>query len=161
MRTKEQIIMSNEDNNIIDLKIQAKSTAPKPRPLPESKNKVLPLNKEMLPNRLLKYTKYVSERMQCPHDFIVVSSLCSLASLLGNSVLVKTQNNSDWGEVPTLWGMLIGNSSFKKSPALKSALSPIHKIEKQMFQKFENDLEQYEAEKISFDLRMQVEKKNR
>ena len=82
----------------------------------------MPFDYDMLPVELQPFVKDVANRLQCPPDFIAVSVLCSLASLLGNQAAIKPKVNDDWLIYPTLWGMLIAPPSAKKTPALKQSL---------------------------------------
>lgn len=136
----------------------AKTLKNQPRPLPEYKLRVLPFDYNMIPDALVRYIKNTSDRIQCAPDFIAVSVLCSLASLLGNQAVVKPKVKDNWWVYPTLWGMLIGNPSAKKSPAYKTALKPLYAIEKKMRQEYAQDLMQYKAEKTMHNLEKDMAK---
>lgn len=98
-------------------------------PLRSNLEPVLRFVPEMLPAQLSDYVIDVAERQNSNPDFVAVSALCGLASLIGNSIRIAPKQNDDWVIVPNLWGAIVGAPSAMKSPAMKSALAPIYKIE--------------------------------
>jgi len=72
----------------------------------------------------------ISDRMQCPIDYVAASSIVALGSLIGArcSIHPKRQDGN-WFIVPNLWGAIIGKPSTLKSPALADVLRPIRRLE--------------------------------
>jgi len=99
-----------------------------PIPLPK-KAPVLPFHYEMLPEKLQPWIKDIAERMDCPPDFVAVSAMVAISSLIGCKAVIRPKRNDDWEIRPNLWGMLVGRPSTMKSPALQKAISPIRKLQ--------------------------------
>ena len=142
MNTKQP---TKQKDNVLELKNQVKPQQPKP--LPSGKKEVMPFDYDMLPSELQPFVKDVANRLQCPPDFIAVSVLCSLASLLGNQAAIKPKVNDDWLIYPTLWGMFIAPPSAKKTPALKQSLLPMMEIEKQLQREHKETLKSHAIDK--------------
>lgn len=130
----------------------------KPIDLPNSLPDVLPFNPEMLPAPLKNYITDIANRQQCPIDFVAVSAICGLAALLGRKALISPKQNDNWVVTPNIWGTLIGRPSAMKSPAMKAALQPLHKIEKTAAIKHKEAIAEYELSKEFAEVNMQAAK---
>lgn len=101
----------------------------------------------MLPQAINGYVIDVAERQQCPIDFVAVSSICSLATLLGRKAIICPKQKDDWEITPNLWGALIGRPSAMKSPAMKAALYPLYELEKKAAKDYEEAHEEFLLDK--------------
>jgi Protein of unknown function (DUF3987) len=63
-------------------------------------------------------------------DFVGVPAIVALGAVLGRKVAIRPQRQSDWTEVPNLWGCIVGRPGMMKSPAMGEALKPLHWLEK-------------------------------
>lgn len=143
----------NMEDTQINLESKVISMIEPPEPLPNNKKAVKPFDYDMLPDEIKAYVQDVSTRLQCPPDFIAVSVLCSLASLLGNQAVVKPKVKDNWTVYPTLWGMIIAPPSAKKSPALKQSLTPMMAIEKELRQNHSKVIMEHTAEKNLWEMK--------
>ena len=50
----------------------------------------------------------IAERMQCPPEFIAVTAVAALGAVLGRRIGVRPQKHTDWVEVSSFWGCVIG-----------------------------------------------------
>jgi putative DNA primase/helicase len=91
--------------------------------------------------------------MQCPPDYIGVSAMIGAASLIGPRITIRPLQNSDWTEAANLYGMIVGRPGFMKSPAMKTALAPIHRLDKAARERHADAMLRFEAVQI-------VKKKN-
>ncbi len=107
---------------------------------------VEPFNPLQLPMPFMDYIYNVSERQQAPIDFIAVSALCGLSAVIGNGVRIAPKQHDDWTIVPNLWGALIGQSSTYKTPAMKAALAPITRLQKEWYKEWLKQKERQEIE---------------
>ena len=89
---------------------------PDPVPLPANLLPVAPFDYEMLPENMRPWVKDVAERMQCPSDYVGVTVMAALGSLIGRKVAVRPKLEDDWSVVPNVWGLLIGPPGIMKSP---------------------------------------------
>ena len=81
---------------------------PDPVPLPHSLLPVAPFDYEMLPEKVRPWVKDVCERMQCPPDFVGVSVMAALGSVIGRKVTVRPQRNDDWSVTANQWALCVG-----------------------------------------------------
>jgi hypothetical protein len=111
-----------------------------PTPIVSRLPAVEPFIPQLLPSVLGDYVMDVADRQQAPPDFAAVASICGLAAVLGNKVLIRPKQHDDWAVTPNLWGAIIGRPSAMKSPAMRSALAPVHAIQDQMREAWEGGL---------------------
>src|SRR6516225_1315683 len=129
---------------------------PKPKALPSNLAKVAQFDTEFLPPKLAPWVADISERLQCPPDYVAVTVLTALGSLIGRRVGIKPQQKTDWIEVPNVWGMFIGRPGMLKSPAMGEALKPLHHLEAKAVKDYEVARRAYEADIEAFNLRKSV-----
>ena len=76
---------------------------PEPKPLPNGLPKVDAFEYEFLPDRFAPWALDVSNRLQCPPDYVAVAVMTALGSVIGRRVGIKPQAKTDWTEIPNLW----------------------------------------------------------
>ena len=136
--------------------IAAKLDWPEPRPLPNGLPKVDAFAYEFLPDRLAPWALDVSNRLQCPPDYVGVAVITALGSVIGRRAGIKPQAKTDWTEIPNLWGMFIGRPGMLKSPAMTEALKHIHHLEAEAAKENEIAAQAYAAGLDTYDLRKKV-----
>jgi putative DNA primase/helicase len=129
---------------------------PDPEPLPDGLPPVDQFASEFLPNRLAPWVDDIANRLQCPPDYVAVSAMVALGSLIGRRIGVKPQVKTDWIEVPNVWGAFIGRPGMLKSPAMNEALKPIHHLEAEAAKEYEVEAKAYAAGLDAYQLRKQV-----
>src|SRR5439155_22938520 len=118
----------------------------KPKPLPDGLLPIDSLDIEVLPESLKAWVGDIADRLQCPPDYVAVTALTALGSLIGRRIGIKPQSKTDWVEVPNLWGMFIGRPGMLKSPAMGEALKPLHHLETEAAKDYEVARRAYEAD---------------
>ncbi len=78
----------------------------------------------------------------CDNSFVVLPLLAGLASAVGNTRRVRLK--TDWPEPAIIWAVIVGESGSLKSPALKQALAPVAKRERETARNYEHELKVYE-----------------
>lgn len=131
---------------------------PEPTPLPSGLPPVLPFNLAMLPDKLQPWVQDISERMQAPADFIAVTAMVAAGSVIGRKVGIRPQQNTDWHEVPNLWGCIIGRPGVMKSPSMKAAMAPLYKLESEAREDHKDRLELFNSFEIERELRADARK---
>ena len=58
----------------------------------------------MLPESLRHEWVTVSHRMQCPLDFVGVTSVCMFSLVIGAGCAIRPKQRDDWAVIPNLWG---------------------------------------------------------
>jgi len=104
---------------------------PKPRPLPDGLAPVAAFDLDFLPGSVAPWIADIAERMQCPADFVAIPSIVALGSVLGRKIGIRPQRQTDWIEVPNLWGCIVGRPGTMKSPAMGEALKPVNRLDAQ------------------------------
>ncbi|OEE62672.1 hypothetical protein A1OS_18000 [Enterovibrio norvegicus] len=96
----------------------------KPKALQDELPTVPEFQPELLPNVMSEVVMSEARRMDnAPADYVAVSNLVCLASIIGNTVGIKPKrNDSGWIVYPTLWGMIVGSPSMKKTPTMEIAM---------------------------------------
>ncbi|WP_428419295.1 YfjI family protein [Parachlamydia sp.] len=92
-----------------------------------------------------------ADRMPCPPDFIAVSAIVALGTIVGARCVIKPKSLDDWIIVPNLWGGVVGLPSAKKSPAISAALKPLDRLVSQANEIFQKETEAFEIEKTIFE----------
>lgn len=121
--------------------------------LPEILKPVPALNPDHLPDALKGAAVDISERLQCPIDYIVVAMLSAAGTIIGNKVGIHPlANDESWEVFPCLWGGVVGPPGSKKTPALGAALAPLNKLEAvardrftAAYAQYKTDYEQYKC----------------
>jgi hypothetical protein len=73
-----------------------------PKALPSKLAKVAEFDTEFLPPSIAPWVNDISERLQCPPDYVAVTALTAIGSLIGRRVGIKPQQKTDWVEVPNV-----------------------------------------------------------
>ncbi len=97
--------------------------------LPEGLSPVDSLDTALLPTAIAPWVCDISERMQCPPDYVGVTALTALGSVLGRKIGVAPDRHTDWFEVANLWACIVGRPGAMKTPAIGEALKPLHRLE--------------------------------
>lgn len=114
-----------------DIVLGAKPTIDLPLPLDSTLPPVDKLSIDMLPPALSKFVFDVSERTQCPPEFVAVAVITSLSAVIGCKFAIMPKQYDNWEVRINQWAALIGPPSAMKSPALKEAIRPIIELERE------------------------------
>jgi hypothetical protein len=126
---------------------------PEPTPLPNGLSPVPAFDLALMPEPLMPWVRDISERMQAPADFIGVTAMIAAGSLIGRKVVIRPQRFTDWSETPNLWGCIIGRPGAMKSPSMKQALAPLHRLEAEAREEHRQALSDWKAGEMERDLR--------
>jgi len=126
------------------------SSPPPPRfaeitPLPSDKPPVASFDYDFLPEKLGLWVKDIAERMQCAPDFVLVSVIVGLSSILGRKLGLRPKRYDDWLVVANLWGAVMGVPSVMKTPAVTEGTKPIRKLDAESKEAFEIAMAQHQA----------------
>ena len=124
----------------------AKQEGPDPVPLPTGLLPVALFDYDMLPERMRPRVEDIAERMQCPPDYVGVSSMVALGSVIGRKVGVRPKQEDDWVEVANQWGLIIGAPGLLKTPAQNEALSSLRALEAAAREQFALAKAEYDAQ---------------
>ena len=116
---------------------------PEPLSLPEGLSPVASLDMALLPAKIAPWVCDISERMQCPPDYVGSTALTALGSVLGRRIGIAPDQQTDWFEVPNLWQCAVGRPGAMKTPAIGEALKPLHRLEVKAREKYEGEAVDY------------------
>lgn len=124
-----------------------------PRPLPNGLSPVQSFDLAMLPSEMGNWVGDIAERMQAPVEFVAVPAIVAAGSVIGRKVAIRPQANTDWCEVPNLWGCIVGRPGVMKSPAVQQALRPLNKLQANARLEYQHDLSRFEMGAMERQLR--------
>lgn len=90
------------------------------------------------------WIKAAAKAKGVPDDYVALALLCAASACIGNARWACPWPS--WKEPPILWGMLVGNPSAGKSPALDAVLEPLREIERGMDEAFNSRRAKWETE---------------
>jgi hypothetical protein len=88
-----------------------------------------------------------AQSRSCPVDYVAVSLLSVLSSVIGNSRWVSPWEG--WAEPPILWPALIGDPSSGKSPGVDATIALARELELDMAVDFPDQLLAWETKKVA------------
>ncbi len=133
-----------------------------PIPLPDELSPVEPFDFALLPETLRPWAEDISERIQCPPDFVAAGIMTSLAAVLGRKVAVRPQEHTDWTVIPNIWAIVVGRPGVMKSPALEAVLAPLKRLAADATESYATAIEEFNTTQVAAKLRREnAEKKAR
>jgi hypothetical protein len=151
-----------------EIKFNRAESWPQPQPIANALPAVEKLAPCLLPSPLAEWMCDVAERMQCPIDFIAVTTLVAIASLIGAGCAIRPKQRDNWQVIPNLWGGIVGRPGMLKTPAVSEVMQLFSLLEhdaKQQFDaklaEYETALELYKSEKEAFKTELLAAQKQR
>lgn len=117
-----------------------------PKPLDLTLKPVETIDNDCLPQVLVDWLRPASKVIGCPFDFLILSAVVMIGTLIGSRLRVKPLQNSDWFIVPNLYAGLVGLPSTKKTPALVETRKPILELQFKAREDFKKLLKDYELD---------------
>lgn len=140
----------------IDANLKRANTQPIPLPgLPA----VAPFDYDMLPDALSPWARDISERLQCPPDFVAAGIMASLAAVVGRKVGIRPQGKTSWTVVPNIWACIVGRPGVLKSPALEDAVAPLNRLIARAQEKYDQEEKRFKVAAMAAKLRMDAAKR--
>jgi len=137
--------------------IDTNTAWPVPAPLPAGLKPVLQFDLSVLPRTIGPWVEDVADLMQCPVDFVAIPAIVALGSVIGSRIGVRPQADTDWTELPNLWGCIIGRPGVMKSPAISKALKPLKELEAKAAEANMAAIKEYEHERETTKLKKEAE----
>ena len=138
------------------LRSMGKAEVPAPLALPVELLPVEPFPMAALPDAFAAWVGDVSERMNCPPDFVAVPLLVGAASLVARHVGIRPEQRTDWMERGNLWALIVGKPGMMKSPAMSQALAPLERLEARAADEFNSQTAQHQAQAMAAKLRTEA-----
>lgn len=137
-----------------------RSDWPEPKPLPNGLVPVPPFRLEFLPESIAPFVGDVSDRMQCPPEFVAIAALVSLGSVLGRKIGIRPQQETSWTEVANVWGCVIGRPGVMKSPAINEVLKLLKRLEAKAVKENARAFATFEAEYRAYKIKRSALERN-
>lgn len=131
----------------------------RPQALPEELPPVEAFPLAALPDAFRPWAADVSQRMNCPPDFVAVPLIVAAASLVARHVGIRPQARTDWTERGNLWALIVGRPGIMKSPAMAQALAPVERLEARAADAYRKALDDWTESKALRELRAEANKK--
>jgi hypothetical protein len=103
----------------------------------------------MLPNGFDDWVKNEAARQETTPDFIAVSAMVSLATVIGKKIGIFPKANDDWLVTVNLWGKLVGLPSAQKSPSMSSGMSPLNALAADARQRYTDACATYAVKQVT------------
>ncbi|GAO28327.1 YfjI family protein [Geofilum rubicundum] len=98
---------------------------------------------EVFPKTVQEIITATNESLKFPVDFIAVSMLYAVSVSIGNTHRIEVMKG--WEEGAVLYISIVGRAGTNKSHPLRFALKPIQKQDDLKFQKFQKEMDEYNA----------------
>lgn len=95
-----------------------------------------------------------------PSILALSAIVCSAAVMHDGIKLQPEKNNPGWTESARLWGAIVGDSSIKKSPALKRAKSRLEKIQIELSRQASDIEDDYKSKEMAYEIQRKEYIKN-
>ncbi len=132
---------------------------PEPQPLPEGLPPVATFDAALLPETLKPWALDICERVQCPPEYVGVTVMAALGSVIGRKVGIRPQSQTDWTEFPNQWALIVGRPGVLKSPAMEAALSPLKRLAARATEAHRLELQEYQRASRMAELRAEAGEK--
>ncbi len=131
---------------------------PEPRDLPGGLLPVEEFDTDLLPTAFQPWVNDIAERMQTPAEFVAVPAMIAAGSLIGRKIGIRPMQFDDWQETPNMWGCIVGRPGVMKSPAVKSALKPLARLEAMANEAYRIERQEWDESQVERDLRKDAQK---
>jgi putative DNA primase/helicase len=127
-----------------------------PEPLPSDLLPVESFPLDALPESFRPWVEDVSDRMQCPPDYVAIPMLVGAASLVARRVSIRPKRKDEWTVRGNLWAMCVGGPGRMKSPAQSEALACMDRLEARAATEFNDELTDHKAASMAQRLKAEA-----
>lgn len=104
-----------------------------------------PFPLDLLPDPVRRYVRAASEALPAAPAMVGVPALAALSAAIGSTARIRLKRS--WTEPATIWTTVVAPSGSTKSPALRHALRPIYRREREARKAHEKAMKRYEQAK--------------
>ncbi len=124
---------------------------PEPKPVSKVLRVVPQVQAKMLPESIGPWCFDAADRMQAPVDFMAVSAVCMLGSIIGRQLTIRPKALDSWSVKPNIWGGLVGPPAMMKSPCLKEARRFLDALDRESVEAHREAMKTYERQYIMYE----------
>jgi hypothetical protein len=86
-----------------------------------------------------------SKLIGCDPAAVAISCIIGCAAVIKDKIKIQPkEHNAEWMESARLWGLLVGDPSTKKTPAMKVAMAPLAEIDKRLARGYQQARAEYD-----------------
>lgn len=109
------------------------------------------LGEEHLPQALWPFVADTAERLGVDKTGVAMACLVSCATVATDDwMLQPKQHDYLWLENPRLWALILGDPSILKSPVIAACTKPIEKLERELRERYQEEMRAYKKEMRAF-----------
>lgn len=114
--------------------------------MPPGGNTVKKFEWDLLPEKIRPWIFDSCRRMQGPPEYAAVSTLVSIAALIGaKAVITPKALDKGWRVVATIWGIIVGRPATMKSPLLNVGVKPLSDLQNAAEKQFNTEFKKWQA----------------
>ena len=119
---------------------------------------LLHFTEDMIPEPIRRWTLDICQQCESSLNYGAVSSVIVIANIIGYRCRIRPKPNTDWKLSVNLWGMLIGDPSYRKSPVATQCIAPLKRLQKEAYEEYEKKKTDYESQKMLKDIAEKAKK---
>ncbi len=119
---------------------------------------LLHFTEDMIPEPIRRWTLDICQQCESSLNYGAVSSVIVIANIIGCRCRIGPKPNTDWKLSVNLWGMLIGDPSYRKSPVATQCIAPLKRLQKEAYEEYEKKKIDYESQKMVKDIAEKAKK---
>jgi hypothetical protein len=109
------------------------------------------LRPELLPPPLAEFVFQCSGIKGSPPEVLALSALVACSAAIDDRFTIQPRpNEPSWRESARLWGMVVGEPSTKKTPAMKLAMSGLSEMNTEMIGRNQKAVAEYDRQMLTF-----------
>jgi hypothetical protein len=117
------------------------------------------LEPRLIPPVFAPWLTDISYRMQTPPDFVAVTLLVCISSIIGAGCGVRPKEKDNWEVIPNTWGSCVGRPSVLKSPSMNEVLKHLVKLQNKYHKIHKNKMQEFQFESMIAKTRLEEIKK--
>ena len=131
-----------------------------PEPIEAPLHPVPPFDEDvLLPDGLRNFVVDEAYRMCCPIEYVAVSTIAIVSSVIGAHCAIRPKRADNWLIVPNLWGAIVGEPSQMKSPAMSAAAKPLGRLIAKAMAEHKDAIAAAKGDKVVNEAKEKVTKK--
>jgi hypothetical protein len=107
---------------------------------------------------MFRFVREAAGALYCDEAYLALPAISAATSCIGNSRVVQIKR--DWYEPAVCWSVIVGDSGTLKSPAIKQAVSPLFRIQRELAKVHMAEMKDWNVAKVAFEKRRKQAQKD-
>lgn len=125
----------------------------------QAKTAVRTITEDMVPKPIFEFSSNISLTQYTPIDYSIISSIISIASVIGNFAIIHAKPDGTWSLHPNLWAALVGEPSSGKTISSNASLAPLKAIEDELLDNWKQQNGDSDFHQLASKIRAESTKK--